>query len=174
MPAVSAGLLVHRRRAGRPREVLLVHPGGPFWAKKDDGAWSIPKGEVDPSPPATGQSTTDLVATADLAVAADLVATADREFAEELGQPAPAGDHVALGEVVQAGGKHVVAWAVEGDVDPTAGESNRFEMEWPPRSGRVASFPEVDRAEWFTVADARRKLVAAQVELVDRLIALVD
>jgi predicted NUDIX family NTP pyrophosphohydrolase len=160
MPKISAGLLVHRPRPGGQREVLLVHPGGPFWAKKDDGAWSIPKGEVDP--PAVAVAS------------ADLVATADREFAEELGQLAPAGDRVALGEVVQAGGKRVVAWAVEGDLDPTAGRSNRFEMEWPPRSGRVESFPEVDRAEWFTTTDARRKLVTAQAELVDRLLALVD
>ncbi len=160
MPKISAGLLVHRPRPDGQREVLLVHPGGPFWTKKDEGAWSIPKGEVDPG--------------VGIDEPADLVATAEREFAEELGQPAPGGDRVALGEVVQSGGKHVVAWAVEGDLDPTAGRSNRFEMEWPPRSGRVESFPEIDRAEWFTAADARRKLLAAQAELVDRLLALVD
>jgi predicted NUDIX family NTP pyrophosphohydrolase len=134
--------------------VLLVHPGGPFWARRDDGAWSIPKGEVEPGE-------------APAAVAA-------REFAEELGQAAPAGRWLDLGHVVQRGGKRVDAWAVAGDLEPTVGQSNRFEMEWPPRSGRRQSFPEVDRAAWFTVSEARVKLVAAQAELLDRLLAVCD
>ena len=154
MPKLSAGLLVHRPGPDGGRQVLLVHPGGPFWAKKDDGAWSIPKGETGPMGDA------------------DLLAQAEREFAEELGQPAPAGPRVPLGEVVQSGGKHVVAWAVDGDLDVTTVDSNRFEIEWPPRSGRRQSFPEVDRAGWFAVADARRKLVPAQVAFLDRLVAL--
>ncbi|HEX3946447.1 MAG TPA: NUDIX domain-containing protein [Acidimicrobiales bacterium] len=152
MPKRSAGLLLHRSGHGGGRQVLLVHPGGPFWAGKDDGAWSIPKGEV----PATE----------------DALAAAEREFAEELGQPPPPGERVALGEVVQAGGKHVIAWAVEGDLDVSTVDSNRFEMEWPPRSGRVQSFPEVDRAGWFDVTEAGRKLIGAQVELVERLVAV--
>lgn len=166
MPKLSAGLLVHRVGPGGGRQVLLVHPGGPFWAKKDDGAWSIPKGEVDRpvDPTGTGAGSPHMLAHA--------LADAEREFREELGQAPPAGDRVPLGEVVQPGGKHVVAWAVEGDLDVATIDSNRFELEWPPRSGRVRSFPEVDRAGWFGVADARRKLVAAQVELVDRLLAL--
>lgn len=149
---VSAGLLVYRARPGQVIEVLLVHPGGPFWARKENGAWSIPKGELDGSD--------------------DPLAVAEREFQEELGQPSPSGSRRPLGEVVQAGGKHVIAWAVEGDLDVTVVESNRFEMEWPPRSGTIQSFPEVDRAEWFGADAARDKLVPAQVELVDRLLDL--
>jgi predicted NUDIX family NTP pyrophosphohydrolase len=153
VPKVSAGLLLYRTRADLGLEVLLVHPGGPLWAKKDDAAWSIPKGELEGSD--------------------DSLTTAEREFEEELGQPPPGGSRTPLGEVVQAGGKHVVAWAAEGDLDVTTVESNQFEMEWPPRSGTIRSFPEVDRAEWFSVDLARRKLVPAQVELVERLVELI-
>ena len=163
VPKLSAGLLVHRVGPDGDRQVLLVHPGGPFWAKKDDGSWSIPKGEVGPK-----GEVDPIPDPLDL----DPLTQAEREFQEELGQPPPAGDRVPLGEVVQSGGKHVVAWAVAGDLDVTTVDSNRFELEWPPRSGRVQSFPEVDRAGWFGVADARRKLLAAQVDLVDRLLAL--
>jgi len=127
-----------------------VHPGGPFWAKKEDGAWSVPKGEVDDG---------------------DDRATAAREFAEELGCPAPATGWVDLGEVVQSGGKRIRAWAAEGDFEVTELSSNTFEMEWPPRSGRRSAFPEVDRAAWCSPADATRRLVPAQVELVNRLVA---
>jgi predicted NUDIX family NTP pyrophosphohydrolase len=147
VPKRSAGILLFRRD---PLEVLLVHPGGPFFAKKDAGVWSIPKGEYDASE--------------------DPLACARREFAEELGSPLPPGDAVELGEIKQRGGKVVTAFAVEGDVDATAAESNTFEMEWPPRSGRTASFPEIDRAEWFDVDTAREKLVPAQAAFVDRLL----
>jgi predicted NUDIX family NTP pyrophosphohydrolase len=150
MPARSAGILMFRRgTAGL--EVLLVHPGGPFWAKKDLGAWSIPKGEYGEGEEAE--------------------ACARREFAEELGTPVPDGSGLlALGEVRQKNGKLVVAWGVEGDLDVTAVESNTFETEWPPRSGRRQEFPEIDRAQWFSVDDARERLVPAQVAFVDRLI----
>jgi len=149
MPARSAGILLHRSRDG-VREVLLVHPGGPFWAKRDAGAWSIPKGEY-----ADGE---------------DARACALREFEEELGTPlASQSELVDLGSVRQRNGKVVTAWAVEGDLDATAARSNTFEMEWPPRSGRRQEFPEVDRAEWFSVDEAREKLIPAQVALLDRL-----
>jgi predicted NUDIX family NTP pyrophosphohydrolase len=147
----SAGLLIHRRGA-RGTEVLLVHPGGPIWARRDTGAWSIPKGEID----------TD---EAPLAVAR-------REFTEELGIEAPGGDPVELGEVRQAGGKVVVAWAVRGDLDVTDIASNTFSLEWPPRSQQIAEFPEVDRAEWFDLDTARAKINAAQVALLERLVAM--
>jgi predicted NUDIX family NTP pyrophosphohydrolase len=149
MPARSAGLLVHRIDEHGAIEILLVHPGGPFWAKKDDGAWSIPKGEY-----------TD---------GDDPLATARREFAEELGVEAPTGETIDLGEVRQAGGKVVRVFAVEGDIDASGAVSNTFEMEWPPRSGRRQTFPEVDRAEWFTIEAARTKLLASQVPLLDHL-----
>ena len=148
MPKRSAGLLLYRR-SGEAIEVLLVHPGGPFWANRDDGVWSVPKGEVDDG---------------------DDRATAAREFAEELGHPAPTSGWVDLGEVVQSGGKRVHAWAAEGDLDVTELKSNTFETEWPPRSGRIETFPEVDRASWCSPGDAVHKLVPAQVELVDRLV----
>ncbi|HWF21833.1 MAG TPA: NUDIX domain-containing protein [Acidimicrobiales bacterium] len=154
MVALSAGLLVFRRGVAGTPEVLLVHPGGPFWSRKDAGAWSIPKGEVE-----AGE---------------ELAAVAEREFAEELGRPAPDGTRTDLGEVTQAGGKRVRAWAVEGDFDATDIASNQFEMEWPPRSGRRQSFPEVDRAAWFSLDEARQKLIAAQVDLLDRLPDLGD
>ncbi|HEX4217116.1 MAG TPA: NUDIX domain-containing protein [Acidimicrobiales bacterium] len=154
MAALSAGLLVFRRGTDGSPEVLLVHPGGPFWSRRDAGAWSIPKGEVE-----QGEALSEV---------------AEREFIEELGRPAPSGPRTDLGEIVQSGGKRVRAWAVEGDFDPSGITSNLFEMEWPPRSGRRQSFPEVDRAAWFTLAVAREKLIPAQVELLARLPALGD
>jgi predicted NUDIX family NTP pyrophosphohydrolase len=149
----SAGILLYRGGGGT-LEVLLVHPGGPFWAGKDAGAWSIPKGEV-----AAGE---------------DPLAVALREFEEETGQRPPAGALVGLGEVRQRGGKVVAAWAAPGDLDPATVTSNTFTLEWPPRSGARREFPEVDRAAWFDPATARVKLVAAQAELVDRLLAALD
>ena len=145
----SAGILLHRQ--GRDgREVLLVHPGGPFWARRDDGAWSIPKGEYD-----EGE---------------EPMACALREFEEELGSALEhVGEPEELGEVRQRNRKVVTAWAAEGDLDPAAVRSNTFSMEWPPRSGRRQEFPEIDRAEWFTLARAREKLVEAQAAFVDRL-----
>jgi len=151
---VSAGLLVYRTSAGGGLEVLIVHPGGPLWTTRDDGAWSVPKGEVEGGD--------------------DLLATADREFAEELGMAAPPGPRLDLGEIVQRGGKHVRAWAVAGDLDATAARSNLFEMEWPRGSGRIEAFPEVDRAAWFSADEARRKLVATQAVFVDRLAQALD
>ena len=141
-----------RHRAGE-LEVLLVHPGGPVWARRDAGAWSIPKGEyVDGEEP---------------------LAAARREFAEELGRPAPeagAEDLIDLGEIRQKSGKRVRAWALAGDLDVTEIHSNTFEMEWPPRSGRRQAFPEVDRAQWFGLAAARQKINVAQADLLDRLV----
>jgi predicted NUDIX family NTP pyrophosphohydrolase len=150
MARVSAGLLLHRLRNGR-LEVLLAHPGGPLFASRDTGAWSIPKGEVE-----AGE---------------ERLAVARREFEEETGSPPP-GDGTGyrpLGEVRQKSGKVVIAWAVEGDLDPAAAVSNTFEMEWPPRSGRRQAFPEVDRVAWFALAEARRRINPAQVALLDRL-----
>ena len=147
MPKRSAGILMFRRRGGEI-EVLLMHPGGPFWAKRDAGAWSIPKGEY-----AQGE---------------DALAVAKREFEEETGAR-PDGKFLPLGEVVQAGGKIVTAWALEGDFDPATLTSNRFELEWPPKSGREVSFPEVDRAQWFSPAEAQQKILAAQREFMTRL-----
>jgi predicted NUDIX family NTP pyrophosphohydrolase len=149
----SAGILLFRR-TGAAVEVLIVHPGGPLWARRDDGAWSIPKGEYD-----SGQ---------------EALAAARREFEEEIGAPVPDGEALALGEVRLKSGKRVVAWALEGDVDATAIRSNSFAMQWPPRSGRIQEFPEVDRGEWFTPASARVKLNPAQVEFVDRLVDMLD
>jgi len=146
VPRRSAGLLLFRRPGP---EVLLVHPGGPFWARKDRAAWSIPKGEIEP-----GEEPPDV---------------ARREFSEELGLPVPPGELTDLGEVRQAGGKVVHAYALEGDLDPGAISSNSFETEWPPRSGRRAAFPEVDRAAWFDLATAREKLIPGQVPLLERL-----
>jgi predicted NUDIX family NTP pyrophosphohydrolase len=145
----SAGIVLHRDGGGGP-EVLLVHPGGPFWAKKDLGAWSIPKGEYEPDE--------------------DPRACALREFEEETGTRLDTEELVELGAVVQKAGKEVTAWAVRGDLDPSSVRSNSFTMEWPPRSGRQQEFPEIDRAQWFTLDEAREKLVAAQVELLDRLV----
>jgi predicted NUDIX family NTP pyrophosphohydrolase len=126
-----------------------VHPGGPMWAKRDEGAWSIPKGEYEP--------------------AEDPLTAAKREFAEELGTPAPDGPTVDLGEVKQKSGKVVSAWAVAGDLDVTEITSNTVEVQWPPRSGKMLEIPEVDRAEWFGIEQAREKINAAQAELLDRL-----
>lgn len=152
MPKQSAGLLAYRWVDGEP-EVLLVHPGGPFWAKKDDGAWSLPKGEYEPGE--------------------DPLEIAVREFGEELGVEPPDVDAaVPLGELRQPSGKRVTAWAVEGDVDVSDVRSNTFEMEWPPRSGRTGEFPEVDRAGWFGPVEARRKLLRGQVAFLDRLFEL--
>jgi predicted NUDIX family NTP pyrophosphohydrolase len=148
MPRLSAGLLLYRTVEDHV-EVLLVHPGGPFWARRDDGAWSVPKGEYDPEE--------------------DALSAGEREFAEELGGPAPHGDRHSLGEVTQSGGKRVQVWAVAGDFDARNIKSNTFEIEWPRGSGRRRSFPEVDRAEWWTLADARGKLVTGQRAFVDRL-----
>jgi predicted NUDIX family NTP pyrophosphohydrolase len=145
----SAAILVYRRTQGGP-EVFLVHPGGPFWAKKDVGAWSIPKGEFDESE--------------------EGLAAAKREFVEEVGQSIN-GDFVALTPVRQKGGKIIHTWAVEGEVDETRIKSNEFEMEWPPRSGRRARFPEVDRGQWFLVPEARRRLLSSQVPIIDELAA---
>ena len=146
-PRTSAGVLLFRRSAGL--EVLLGHMGGPFWARKDEGAWTIPKGE--PSP---GE---------------DPWTTARREFAEELGVPVPAGEPIPLGDVRQSGGKVVTAWALEGDLDVSSISSNLVEMAWPPRSGRTLMVPELDRAAWFAPDEARRLVVTAQAAFVDRL-----
>ena len=149
----SAGILLYRLSGASP-EVLLVHPGGPYWAKKDDGAWSIPKGEY-------GEDE-------------DPRACALREFEEETGTALPAGELLELGSVTQKSGKQVVVWAAEGDLDADSIQSNTFTMEWPPRSGRSAEFPEVDRAGWFDARGARVKLVAAQAAFVDRLLEHLD
>jgi len=143
----SAGILLWKR--DKALRVLLVHPGGPFWAKKDDGAWSIPKGEY-----SDGE---------------DPLTVAKREFAEELGRK-PRGKYVALGEIKQKAGKRVTAFALQGDFDIAKLVSNTFEMEWPPKSGRTRAFPEVDRAQWFALDEARQKINPAQAELIDRLI----
>jgi predicted NUDIX family NTP pyrophosphohydrolase len=145
----SAGIVLYRAGDGGP-EVLLVHPGGPFWAKKDLGAWSIPKGEYEPGE--------------------DPQACALREFEEETGTALPEQALVELGAVVQKAGKEVTAWAARGDLDPATVRSNSFTMQWPPRSGREQEFPEIDRAEWFALDEARAKLVAAQADLLDRLV----
>jgi predicted NUDIX family NTP pyrophosphohydrolase len=144
----SAGILLWRRKGGR-LEVLLGHNGGPFWAKKDHGHWTVLKGEAEPGE--------------------ELEEVARREFAEETSHDLPEGPMIGLGEITQKSGKLVVAWAVEGDLDPAAAVSNTFEMEWPPRSGRVQQFPEIDRVEWFAPDEARRRLKAAQVPFLDRL-----
>jgi predicted NUDIX family NTP pyrophosphohydrolase len=143
----SAGLLMYRRCAHGP-EVLLVHPGGPFYAKKDLGVWSVPKGEIEEG--------------------ADELTTAIRELREETGIEAT-GPYLPLGEVRQKSGKTVVAWAFEGDCDPAETRSNTFRLEWPPGSGRFQEFPEVDRAAFFDLAEARRRILPAQSPLLDRL-----
>ena len=152
MARKSAGLLMYRRRAGQV-EVFLIHSGGPFWVGKDNGAWSIPKGEF-----------TDEEAPLD---------AARREFREETGFTA-SGSFVALEPIKQAGGKIVHAWAVEGDCDAAAVKSNTFSMEWPPHSGRLAAFPEADRAGWFTFPQARVKILRSQQPLLDQLRELLE
>jgi predicted NUDIX family NTP pyrophosphohydrolase len=147
----SAGLLVHRTRDGA-LEVLLAHMGGPFWARRDEGAWTIPKGELE-----EGE---------------DAEAAARREYAEELGHAPPDGPLAELGEIRQRAGKRVVAFAVEGDFDPALLQPGTFELEWPPRSGTIKAFPEVDRVAWFDLATAKRMIVTAQAELLDRLAAI--
>jgi predicted NUDIX family NTP pyrophosphohydrolase len=154
MPKRSAGLLVYRWVDSEP-EVLLVHPGGPYWAKKDDGSWSLPKGEYEQDE--------------------DPLEVAIREFREELGVDPPEGSAPTfLGEVRQPGGKLVSAWALAGDLDVGVVRSNTFTMEWPPRSGRTAEFPEVDRAGWFDLETARRKLLRGQLGLLDRFSELLE
>lgn len=150
MPQVSAGILLHRRGAAG-REVLLVHPGGPFWARKDDGAWSIPKGLVETNE--------------------DPATAARREFAEETGH-VPAGKLLELGSFRQPGGKLVLAFALEGAFDPDTLRSNLFSMEWPPRSGWTAEFPEVDRAAWFGLSEAAQKLLKGQLPILRSLTKL--
>jgi predicted NUDIX family NTP pyrophosphohydrolase len=154
MPVTSAGLLLFRTTDDGTRQVLLVHPGGPLWRNRDDGAWSIPKGVVEADD--------------------DPAATADREYAEELGSPPPAGTRIDLGQITQKGGKRVRAWAVAGDFDVDRVRSNTFEMEWPRGSGRIGSFPEIDRAAWFTLTEARDKLLDAQCPFLDRLTLALD
>jgi predicted NUDIX family NTP pyrophosphohydrolase len=151
-PRTSAGILLYRGRAGE-LQVLLVHPGGPFFAKKDLGSWSIPKGEIEPDE--------------------DLLTRALIEFREELGAEPPLGPYVELGSVKQKGGKTVHAWACEGNFEGPA-RSNPFEMEWPIGSGKLQSFPEVDRADWFNVSDARQKINEAQSAFLDRLLTYLE
>ncbi|MDQ6841936.1 MAG: NUDIX domain-containing protein [Actinomycetota bacterium] len=151
MAAASAGILLHREREGE-LEVLLVHPGGPAWAKRDAGAWSIPKGEYD--------------------AAEDPLQAARREFAEELGSAPPDGPARELGGIRQKSGKRVEAWAIAGDLDASAITSNTCQVQWPPRSGRMIEIPEVDRAQWFSPEDARERINPAQVALLERLEAL--
>lgn len=147
----SAGLLPYRALGGGTLEVLIGHMGGPFWARKDEAAWSVIKGEYDPE-------------------TEDAQAAAVREFAEETGQPAPTGELLDLGEVKQSGGKRVRAWAVEApDLDPAGFVSNTFTVEWPPRSGRQQEFPEIDRAEWMPLEVAETRLVKAQRDFAARL-----
>lgn len=139
------------RKPGSGLELLLVHPGGPFWAKKDEGAWSIPKGEYD-----QGE---------------DPLVVARREFEEETGGATPRGAYLDLGELVQPSRKVITAFAIQGDFDPANLKSNMFEMEWPPKSGRKQSFPEIDRAQWFTPEAARAKILSGQAPFIDRLVA---
>ena len=151
----SAGLLLYRRAENGAIEVLLGHMGGPFWSRKDEAAWSIPKGQCE-----QGEAAID---------------AARREFEEEIGRPPPDGEEVALGDVRQSGGRKVVeAWAIEGDMDVTKIESTPFEMEWPPRSGKLREFPEFDRARWFEIEAARPRIVKAQAAFLDRLVELVE
>ncbi|MEK7538491.1 MAG: NUDIX domain-containing protein [Patescibacteria group bacterium] len=144
---LSAGILLYRVQQGELK-VFLVHPGGPYWAKKDDGAWSIPKGEFDEGD--------------------DPLATAKREFMEETGSPIK-GEYLPLSPLKQPSGKIVHAWAVEGDIDASTVKSNMFSMEWPPRSGVMQEFPEVDKGEWFNIPSAQQKLLSGQRRFLEEL-----
>ena len=164
-PRRSAGILLFRRtgtgagpESGGGLEVLLVHPGGPFWARRDEGAWSIPKGEYG----------------VDGDEEEEPLEAALREFEEETGQPVPAGERIELGTLKQPGGKFVSAWGVEGTLDADRIESNTFELEWPPRSGELACFPEVDRAAWLAVPEARVKILRGQAGFLDRLVDVLE
>jgi predicted NUDIX family NTP pyrophosphohydrolase len=152
MPRVSAGLLMYRIHDGK-LQMLLAHPGGPFFTNKDDGAWTIPKGEIEPGE--------------------DLLEAAQREFKEEIGVTST-GPFIALTPIKQKGGKIVHAWAFEGDCDPSAAVSNTFTTEWPPKSGQQMEFPEIDRADFFDVAAAKRKIKAGQEALIEELEGMVD
>jgi predicted NUDIX family NTP pyrophosphohydrolase len=155
MPKKSAGLLLFRQNSQASQvEVFLVHPGGPFWRNKDEGAWTIPKGEF------TDEE--------------DALAAARREFQEETGSAAPVGEYLPLKSIKQTGGKSVHAWAIEADFDAARLQSNSFRCEWPPRSGRMQDFPEVDRAEWFAPDAAKRKILKGQAPLIDQLLALLE
>jgi predicted NUDIX family NTP pyrophosphohydrolase len=146
----SAGIVLYRVVDGHP-QVLLGHMGGPFWRRRDAGAWTIPKGGYDDDE--------------------DALVAARREYEEEIGHPVPDGDLLPLGDVLQANGKIVTAWAVRGDLDPSSARSNTFEVEWPPNSGRRQAFPELDRVAWFSIEEAQAKAVAAQAGLFQRLAA---
>ena len=155
---MSAGILLYRRGSSGPGtlEVLLAHPGGPYFAKRDLGDWTIPKGEPD-------------------GAAEPLIEVARREFTEETGTPIdPAAPTIELGSIVQKGGKVVHAWAIEGDLDPAMARSNTVEIEWPPRSGRRQPFPEIDRVAWFAPDEARRHVKPTQIPLIDRLVAALE
>jgi predicted NUDIX family NTP pyrophosphohydrolase len=147
----SAGIVLWRRASNGSVEVLLGHMGGPYWARQDTGAWTIPKGEIEPGETA--------------------LAVARREFAEEIGVPVPEGDLVELGEIRQTAGKVVQAWALEGELDPATAVSNTFEIEWPPNSGRVQVFPELDRVAWFDLQTAAEKIIPGQRPLLERIAA---
>jgi predicted NUDIX family NTP pyrophosphohydrolase len=150
---VSAGVLLYRRGGGG-LQVLLAHPGGPLFQKRDNGHWSVPKGEPDPEEP--------------------LLEAARREFVEETGQPLPDGSLLELGSITQKGGKVVHAWALEGNLDPETARSETFELEWPPKSGRLQTFPEIDRVAWFDLDEARRRVKDTQIPLIDRLEAALE
>ena len=159
MPKKSAGLLLYRENSEAGIEVLLVHPGGPFWRNKDEGAWTIPKGEFD-----DGE---------------DSLAAAQREFKEETGAPPPPPEkadalYIPLKPIKQSNGKTVYAWAVRGDFDPAKLKSNLFQIEWPPKSGHLQEFPEVDRAQWFTPQIAKQKINPGQAALIDELLTVVN
>lgn len=152
MPKKSAGLLLYRQASDNLGiQILLVHPGGPFWRNRDEGAWTIPKGEFDDFE--------------------EPLEAAKREFTEELGSEPPAENYLELKPIKQKNGKTVYCWAVEGDFDAAPIKSNTFSLEWPPKSGRTAEFPEVDRAEWFAVEVAKRKIVSGQDNLIDELVS---
>jgi predicted NUDIX family NTP pyrophosphohydrolase len=153
MPKKSAGLLLYRQSGESEIEVLLVHPGGPFWRNKDEGGWTIPKGEF------SGDE--------------DPLAAAKREFEEETGAEPPDGEYLPLKPIKQKNGKIVHAWAVQGGFDPDELKSNTFDCEWPPKSGRMQSFPEVDRAEWFPPDVAKLKMFSGQPALVDELLVVI-